>query len=106
MPGNPADVDAAFRVDIGFVVIDDLLKVFDGTGRIEAVCRGIDHIIQQVIDGCGGDVHAGVGRGIVNKDLAVVVSDPAVGEYDIGNIPYPFFADGCDQVTAGFVDDG
>ena len=97
--------DAAVGIYKRSILIDDLLKGLNAGCGMESVFGRIDTIVNQLIDGTGRYVHPGVGGGVVNEYLSVVVGDPAVAEYDIGYIAYSFFPDGCYKVASRFIDD-
>lgn len=73
--------------------------------RAEGIGGGVFDVVEESVDGAGGDMQTGIRRGVIDKDGAIGFGDPAIAEDDIGNIPDPFGTLGCDEIAAGFCKD-
>src|SRR5882672_787983 len=84
------------------VLIDDVLEGVDRAGGGAFIFRGIDDIIEQLPDGCRGDVHPCIGGGVVDKDVSVIIRYPAVAEDHVGGVADALLSSWAKQIATWF----
>ena len=65
------------------------------------VGRRVQAVVDQLPDGRGRYMHAGIARGVIDADPSVGIGDPAVREKHVRHIARAFFAEGAEQHARG-----